>query len=318
MKKFSIISILLCLTMLISACGETGAGAGTTEETVAEPEATSEETTIEITEEETTLPETEETTTAGLVARDPDEAFKVLFIGNSYSYYNDLNKSDGIFANVARNAGYKKVSVRAIYKGGYYLRQFLSPTDTYGAQVLQALKSQTKYDIVIIQEQSANPINNPADFYTSCRQFKTLIDANGGEMWLYATWGYKTGHSNLSKYGPTTERMEMRLRAAYTAIAEELGVGVVYAGAAMTKAFTDKLGIELYNSDNTHPSAAGSYLVAWTMFGTIFGVDPATLTYNGTLKKSQADALRAVASEIVNNPPEVSATYKVKSAGIGK
>ena len=317
MKKISIISILLCLAILVTACAATGVGTDTTEETVAGLEVTSEDTTVEVTEEETTLPETEETTTAGLQARDPDQAFKVLFIGNSYTYYNDLNKSDGIFANIARNAGYTKVSVRSIYKGSYYLHKFLDPNDTYGKQVLQALKSSTKYDIVIIQEQSANPIANPADFYTSCRQFKTLIDANGGEMWLYATWGYKTGHSNLSKYGPTTERMEMRLRAAYTAIAEELGVGVVYAGAAMTKAFTDKIGIELYNSDNTHPSAAGSYLVAWTMFGTIFGVDPINLTYNGILKKSQADALRAVASEIVNNPPEVSKTYQVRSKGIG-
>lgn len=251
-----------------------------------------------------------------LTPRDPGGTYRVLFIGNSFTYYNDMNQPNGIFARIAKKAGYSGIKVTTVYKGGYYLHQFLDDSDSYGHQVLTLLGSSTKFDIVILQEQSANPIADPGDFYESCRRFKELIDKNGAEMWLYSTWGYKTGHSGLGTYGPTTEAMEMKLRAAYTAIAEELGVKVGYAGAAMTKCFRDHPEIDLYNSDLKHPSAAGSHLIAWTLFGTIFGVDPATLTDNADMTAAFAEKLKAAASDTVMNGAPVDPAYRTSSAGV--
>ena len=255
--------------------------------------------------------QTYETGGLSMTPRDRNSIISVLFIGNSFSYYNDMNKPDGIFAKIAKNAGYSKIRVKAVYKGGYYLRQFLDGKDEYGAQVLSMLNSSTVYDIVIIQEQSANPISHPDDFFDSVRKFKELTDKNGGELWLYSTWGYKTGYSSLSKYGGKTEIMEMKLRAAYSAIAEELGIGVAYAGAAMTKSFIENPSIDLYNSDLKHPSEAGSYLAAWTLFGTIFGTDPASLDYNGTLSPRTATILKSVASSIVREGAEVDLKFRI-------
>ena len=233
--------------------------------------------------------------------RDPAEKLRVLFIGNSFTYYNDMNKPNGIFANIAKNAGYEEVKVTSVFRGGYYLRQFLDESDEYGSQVLRLLRSDKKYDIVVIQEQSANPIACPEDFYDSCRRFKEIVDRNGGELWLYATWGYKDGNPELSRYGSSSADMEMKLRTAYSKIADELNVGIVNAGAAITESTKKYPSIDLYDADLKHPSEAGSYLIAWTIFGTIFGVDPSTLTYNGTLSESVAIKLRAVASMIVND-----------------
>ncbi len=311
------ISILTAAALFASMQSCAGAGAGTeTSAGTADGEQTPAVTETQ-TPEQTALPQTEELTgehTGGLAPRSTDSVISVLFIGNSFSYYNDMNKQNGIFANIAKNAGYSKVRVRAVYKGGYYLRQFLDGSDEYGRQVLALLNSSSVYDIVIIQEQSANPINHPDDFFNSVRKFKELTDKNGGELWLYSTWGYKTGYSSLSKYGGKTAIMEMKLRAAYTAIAEELGIGVAYAGAAMTKSFQENPSVDLYNADLKHPSEAGSYLVAWTLFGTIFGVDPATLTYNGSLQARTADALRAVASDIVTKGVTVDEKYRISSS----
>lgn len=332
MKRIICIMLSGLMLLSMSACTDGGNGTGTTTpDTLNIPSSsqpasdstsdtgadTTSETAIETTTEtttETTAPEI--TTPEPLVARDTSKTYRVLLIGNSFTYYNDMNKPNGIFYKIATNAGYN-VTVDSVYKGGYYLHQYLDENDEYGKQVLQRLTTGIRYDIVVLQDQSAVPISNPADFYDACRRFKTLIDANGAEMWLYETWGYKAGQKNLSSFGRDTFDMEMKLRAAYTAIGEELGVPVAYVGAAFSRMYADHPEIEIYHSDLKHPGAMGSYLIAWTLFGTIFGVDPATLEFGGILPKSYADPLRAAASEIVRNGAPVPESYRKSSAGVG-
>ncbi|MCQ2427887.1 MAG: discoidin domain-containing protein [Clostridia bacterium] len=315
-KLFSVILAGLMLLPL-TACGGTG-----TDDTTSSPEASSRAdgtTAAPDGSETTSVAESsvnEETNAEQMNPRDPSEKFNVLIIGNSFTYYNDMNKPSGIFYNIAKRAGYSGVKVTTVYKGAYHLRQFLDEKDEYGKQVLTYLRSSTKYDIVIIQEQSSTPISNPGDFYDSCREFKKLVDANGGEMWLYETWGYKPGHSDLAAYGPTSDKMEMKLRAAYKAIGDELGVGVCYAGAAFTASNKLNPRIDLYHTDAKHPSVAGSTLIAWTLFGTIFGVDPVTLDYNGSLSADEGAALKKIASDIIKSDNAVAAEYVTSSENV--
>ncbi|MBQ9080395.1 MAG: discoidin domain-containing protein [Clostridia bacterium] len=313
-----IFSILLCTLMLLplAACGSGNNVTTPADTTTAAPAPSdttqpTETTTAETTPAETTAPQTPDTS---LEARDKSKTYNILMIGNSFSYYNEMNYPKGIFYNVATEAGYK-VNITAVYKGGHYLREFLDENDEKGKQVLYLLKNK-KYDIVIIQEQSSNPISKPADFYDSVRQFKALADQNGAELWLYATWGYKSGHSQLSQFGKNTTDMEMKLRAAYTAIAEELGIGVAHVGAAFSEIYPASPTPNLYDDDLKHPGPAGSTLAAYTLFGTIFGVDPATVNYNGSLTATDADVLRAAASKIVKNGAPVTDSYKLSSEGV--
>jgi len=315
-KLFSLILAGLMLLPLAACTAngpETPATSGADDVTADVTTAGAVDTTATVTEDTTMA---EDTTTAPQTARDPSEKLRVLIIGNSFTYYNDMNKPNGIFYNIAKAAGYTGVSVTTVYKGAYHLRQFLDENDEYGKQVLTYLKSSVKWDIVIIQEQSSTPIANPGDFYDGVRDFKKLVDANGGELWLYETWGYKTGHSDLATYGPTSDKMEMKLRAAYKAIADELGIGVCYAGAAFTASNKANKSIDLYYTDSKHPSVAGSYLIAWTLFGTIFGVDPATLTYNGSLKSADAEALKQIASGIIKSDNAIDPEYVTVSKDV--
>ena len=109
--------------------------------------------------------------------------------------------------------------------------------------------------------------------------------------------------------------MTWRLAAAYTAIGEELDINVAYAGLAMFDVYTQG-GIELYNEDLTHPSYAGSYLAAMTIFAEIFRVDPTTIDYNGTLDASVAAVLKQAAKDAVFNTPEIPAEYNTASEGV--
>ena len=144
---------------------------------------------------------------------------KILFIGNSYTYYNDMPTA--IFREFAVAAGHD-VTVTAITKGAWTLEKFADPADEYGAKVHRALANE-QYDYVILQEQSGRPIAKPEGFFDGSRDLAALVAENGAELWFYQTWGYKEGYSKLPTHGGTTEEMELMLRAAYDAIAEELG-----------------------------------------------------------------------------------------------
>ena len=321
-----IFALLLCALMLIplAACDSGSGGATTTlaDGTTPAP-APAETTPAETTPAETTPAETTpaETTPAEtqpseptLTARDKTKKYNVLMIGNSFSYHNDMILPKGIFQNVVNAAGYD-ITLTAIYEGGHYLREFLSENDAKGKQVLSLLKAK-KYDIVVIQDQSNNPISKTPDFYDSVRKFKELTDASGAELYLYATWGYKAGKSNLSEFGKNTADMEMKLRAVYQAIAEELGIGVANVGAAFSEIYPASQTPNLYNSDLYHPSLEGSTLAAYVLAGTIFGVDPATFTYTGTVSAANADILRAAASKVVVQGAPVDPAYKQTSTGV--
>ena len=57
----------------------------------------------------------------------------VLFVGNSYTFYNEMPKS--IFAKLAIDAGYE-IAVTQITKGGYRLSQFADAAAEEGVRPL--------------------------------------------------------------------------------------------------------------------------------------------------------------------------------------
>lgn len=309
MKK--LVSILMT-TVLFCACGLVSCGtpSGT------EMTSTSADTSSAPTEGTTaTTPTHTEALTPNPDARDPGQPLNILFIGNSYTYYNDMPTA--LFRPIAQAAGYE-VKVTALTEGGHHLWEFASEQDAQGAALRALLKSTwMKYDIVVLQEQSNTPISNPARFYTGVRDLYELIKAHNAnaEMVLYATWGYQTGHENLTKYGKTTQEMEMKLRAAYTAIGEELNIPVAYAGAGMTYAL-EHSSVGLYNADRTHPSLAGSAIAAWTIFSTVFRVHPDTVDYAGDITPSVMASVKEAVSYVYENGAPVDAAYQTSSVGV--
>lgn len=238
----------------------------------------------------------------------PQKTYSILFIGNSYTYYNDMPTV--IFKPFAQAGGYR-VEVTSITKGSYRLSQFADPTDEFGAKVESALIGDKKYDFVILQEQSSRPANDNVDlFYSAVRDLAARIRQTGAEPILYATWGRETGHSTLEDNGWTNESMTWKLAAAYQAIGDELDIPVVHVGLAFYDIYTDQSGIGIYHTDKTHPSYAGSYLAAATLFAKIFNADPTEVTYNGALSADQAETLREAARKAVFETPAIPDAYK--------
>ena len=225
------------------------------------------------------------------MSKDTNKNYSILMIGNSFSYCNNMNAADGILYRVATEEGYN-VTVTPIHQGGYYLHKFLDPSDPFGAQVKEKLEN-NRYDMIVIQEQSNFAIRDPETFLDSCKRFKEKADENGAELCLYATWGYKDGCPKLETFGPSSADMGIKLRHAYTDAAEKIGANIAQVGTAFIE-IGDKL--ELYDTDKQHPSLLGSTLAAYTICGSLFGIDPKELKYTGDLDNETAELLKAAAS----------------------
>ena len=242
-----------------------------------------------------------------------DKEYHVLFIGNSYTYYNDL---PSIFKAIAEVDGYN-VTVDEVTKGSYTLEKFASESDDYGKRVREKLSSGVQYDFVILQEQSARPASNPGPFYTGVRLLAEMARDAGATPILYSTWGRKAGHATLSQYGWTNESMTWKLAAAYGAIGEELDISVAHVGLAFYDIYAGAKGLELYNSDKTHPSKAGSTLAALVLYAKIFNCNPLANEYFGIFSDKALETMKTAAFEAVFNTPEIPESYKTSSEGVG-
>lgn len=220
------------------------------------------------------------------------KTYSILFIGNSYTYFNDMPVA--LFQKIAESAGYD-VQVTSVTKGGWTLEKHADTADECGKAVDAALR-ENRYDYVVLQEQSVRPASDPEKFYAAVRSLTEKIRANGATPILYATWGRKSGSKVLAEHGWTNESMTEKLAAAYQTIGSELGIAVAHAGRAFYDVNTHHGDtVDLYSADLSHPSVAGSYLAALTLFRAIFHCDPTAVPYHGEMPEEIAGILKAAA-----------------------
>ena len=84
---------------------------------------------------------------------------KILFIGNSFTYFNDL---PAMTETLLKNAG---ISCRAasVTKGGAYLHEYADREHELNRRFEEAYGNES-YDFVVLQDQSFNPAGDKADF----------------------------------------------------------------------------------------------------------------------------------------------------------
>ncbi len=218
----------------------------------------------------------------------------VLFIGNSYTYFNDM---PGMLAKLAHSAGYVGATVDSVTKGGYTLEQLCDDENEHGRRVSERLSS-GKYDFIVLQEQSLRPAEDPEAFYAGVRDMLEKISRTqpNAALVLYETWGRKAGHRVLADRGWSPTYMYQKLRAAYGEAARRYGCRLSRVGGAFAAVCAERGDIELYNEDMSHPSRAGSYLAACVHYTTVFGRSPVGLGYIDELSPEDALYLQSVAA----------------------
>ena len=219
---------------------------------------------------------------------------RVLFIGNSYTFVNDLPNT---FAKLARSGGHK-VEVAMAAQGGWRLADHLQSPDT-----LKALNSQA-WDFVVLQEQSEIPavaqVRNQ-DMYPATRELVKKIKATGATAIFFITWAHREGmpENGMANY----ENMQAQIDAGYNGIAQELNVPVAPVGPAWLSALKQGPELSLWQADGSHPTEEGTYLAACVFYAVIFHESPDELTYYADLSKQAAKTLQTVASKTVLHTP---------------
>lgn len=234
-----------------------------------------------------------------------DKTYDILFIGNSYTYYNSTVPTE--FKNIAASAGYT-VNVDSVTKGGYTLLKFADSQDNMGAQVHEKLSTK-KYDFVFIQEQSHTPVTNRENFYAGARALVQKIRDAGAVPVFYSTWGRQEGNKDIEKFDlVNNETMTWNLAASYTKMGKELDVSVAYVGLAFRALYTGT-NINLYHSDGSHPSPTGTFVAALTLFSTLFQVSTNDVTYDFGLQSSEWDMIKEAVETTVFNTPKIPDKY---------
>ena len=242
-----------------------------------------------------------------------EKTMKILFIGNSATYYNDM--PEDYFAPLCKAAGYD-VEVTRITCGGYYLRKHASSNDTYGAQVTAALKN-NKYDFVVFQELTTLAVSDPAQFYSSARIMAAKIRENGATPIMYNPIPARAEYSTYVENGWTPEYVAGTVSAAHNAIGKELGIKIAYAGPAVYDLMVAHPEMNFHHTDNAHPGKLGSFVIASTIFATIFGKDPTDVDFDGYTDHETAQLLKAAAANRALNEFVVPDAYKTTSEGVG-
>lgn len=184
---------------------------------------------------------------------------KILFIGNSFTARNDV---PALIAALADARG-EHVEHRLISAGGASLRMHWNKGDARKAI------EQTRYDHVVLQEQSTLPIKNATRMLENIRLFAEPVAASGATMLLYSTWARQKV--------PETQKA---ITDAYRTIGDELGATVVPAGVAWDQFIRTHSHPVLHDKDGSHPTLAGSYLAACVFFAVLFDQSPVGIASN--------------------------------------
>ena len=178
----------------------------------------------------------------------------VLFVGNSFTFYHDMPAQ---VAAKLEEAGCPH-QVESHTKGGWYLSRYADPEDKYGA-LLRQRHLNRHWDILVLQDQSFNPVDNFQDFLEGARKLQQLLKPD--KLLLYQTWAYEDGTDKLNETGLSYEQMHLSLKQAYARVATELGGIVVAVGDRFAQYKLEHPEINLYKEDHFHPSLEGTELV---------------------------------------------------------
>ncbi len=193
------------------------------------------------------------------------DSLRILWIGNSYTYMNDL---PGMVSKICAEQGLKLSATRFTRSGerlsGHYGNQRLLDTLAHGG-----------WDYVVIQEYSSLPAQSTREVVDSTYHYAHLLDSlahagsPGVHVIYYMTWGHKKRNThNKSMIDPdypfdeNYEDFQSRLRLSYLEMTYENRGWCSPVGMAWQTIRETHPEIELYVKDDYHPSFSGTYLAA--------------------------------------------------------
>lgn len=185
--------------------------------------------------------------------------------------------------------------------GKRFLQHAIDPT------TLNKIASQ-KWDFVALQAQSVEPALDSGllrrEVFPPAKVLCDSIKSNYScsQPLFYMTWGRKNGYPspgcNSYPWICTYNGMDSALNVSYKYMADTNHAEVSPVGAVWHYIRNNYPAINLYSSDESHPSVAGSYAAACTFYTMILKKDPTQISWNSSLSTAVADSIKMAAKRI--------------------
>jgi len=184
----------------------------------------------------------------GTAALEPSPSYRVLFIGNSLTYFNDL---PGTVSQLAASVAGPNLALIDHVNG-----------KSNAVEVIQT----GDWDYVVLQQGPSSLDLSRDTLILATRLLDPYIRAAGGRSALLMVW-------------PESSRFEFfdEVRVSYQLAAQEVNGLFLPAGEAWLAAWAVDPQLPLYGADGYHPSELGTYLAALVVYEGITGHDARSL-----------------------------------------
>jgi len=221
---------------------------------------------------------------------------RVLFIGNSYLYYNDSlhnhvkRMASERFSDLAnRDFQYKSATIGGARLQHHNIEWLLTPGKIGVDRPFQA---------VIMQGGSFEPLTADTRkvFIETAKNYAEKVRAVGGKPFLYMTHAYVSPHRRAQP------GMINLISDTYRHAGQQAKAQVIPVGLAFERSYKQRPDFSLHMAfDGTHPNLRGTFLGAYVTFFTLYGdsADPLEYDYFGRLSPEDVNYLQRVAKETV-------------------
>ncbi len=198
---------------------------------------------------------------------------KVLFVGNSYTYFWNLPQTVQAMAVEKKQPMTTRQSTSGGTHWGHHWR---------GERNLktQNLIQSGDFDAIVLQNHSMSTFNRVDSMFYFGEKLNDLAKKEEASLYLYMTWA--------REWNPL---MQNTITEQYTKLAQQLKATIVPVGPAWELARQLRPNFPLYDDDGSHPSALGTYLSACVFYGVLTGQPPIGLPNRLTAMDADGEKL---------------------------
>ena len=201
------------------------------------------------------------------------DTLKILFVGNSYTYYEQMPK---MVAHISKNTKTKLITQMSA-PGGARLREHW--LGLRGMKTKELIKK-GNYDIVVLQGQSMAALRRPDTLRKYAKLLSSFIKEHHAKPYFYGTWARER-----------TPELQKKITKVYEEIAHSNKSRLVFVGEAWAYAKKLRPNIRLHTQDGSHPNKLGAYLTATVFAATILKEVPKNVGSEGIFPAQKRDIL---------------------------
>jgi hypothetical protein len=218
-----------------------------------------------------------------------------IYIGNSFFYYNNSVHSHVTSLLASADPAYPWRSTLVAISGSgadwHDVASYFRP-DAIGRYSFDAAnnvvfnKIDRLFDLALLMDGSQGPVHPGLKriFFDFMARHAATARLHGATPVFVMSWAYADKPAMIEE-----------IAKAYTRLGNDNDVLVIPTGLAFADALREQPDLVLHAPDKRHPSLAGTYLMANTIYAALFGKSPVELPYTADLDPVLARFLREIA-----------------------